>query len=114
MGIQLIAKKDQARPILRATALRIGLAFPWISFNTQRQKRNRRHSADVIFKCTFLNANELISIKILLKCIPKDPINSIPALVQIMAWNRLGDKPINWTDGGQFTDAYMCHSASMI
>ena len=35
----------------------------------------------------------LISIKISLKFVPKGPINSIPALVQIMAWRRPGDKP---------------------
>ena len=38
-----------------------------------------------IFKCIFLNENVLILIKISLKFVPKGPINSIPALVQIMA-----------------------------
>ena len=36
-----------------------------------------------------------ISIKISLKFIPKGPINNIPALVQIMAWRRPGDKPLS-------------------
>ena len=31
----------------------------------------------------------------LLKFVPKGPINDIPALVQIMAWRRLGDKPLS-------------------
>ena len=62
-------------------------------FNTLRPSRNRRHFADDIFKCIFLNENVLISIKISLKYIPKGPINNIPALVQIMAWGRPGDKP---------------------
>ena len=30
-----------------------------------------------------------------MKFIPKGPINNIPALVQIMAWRRSGDKPIS-------------------
>ena len=56
---------------------------------------NRRHFADDIFKCILLNENVLISIKISLKFIPKGPINNIPALVQIMAWCRPGDKPLS-------------------
>ena len=50
---------------------------------------------DDIFKCTFLNENVYIFIKISLKFIPKGPINNIPALVQIMAWHRPGDKPLS-------------------
>ena len=40
-----------------------------------------RHFPDDIFKCTFLNENVLISIKISLKFVPKGQINNIPALV---------------------------------
>ena len=40
-----------------------------------------------------LNENVWISIKISLKFVPKDLINNIPALVQIMAWRRPGAKP---------------------
>ena len=49
---------------------------------------------DYIFKCIFWNENAWISIKILLKFVPKNPINNIPALVQIMAWRRQGGKPL--------------------
>ena len=45
----------------------------------------------------FLNENVSISIKISLKFILKCPINSIAALVQILAWRRLGDKPLSET-----------------
>ena len=55
--------------------------------------QNSRH-----FKCIFFNENAWISIKISLKFVAKDSINSISALVQIMAW--------------RLTDAYMRHSAS--
>ena len=48
-----------------------------------------------IFKRNFLNENILIPIKISLKFVPKGSINNIPALVQIMAWRRPGDKPLS-------------------
>ena len=35
------------------------------------------------------------SLKISLKFVPKVRINNIPALIQIMAWRRRGDKPIS-------------------
>ena len=38
---------------------------------------------------------DAISIKISLKFVPKGPISNIPALVQIMAWRRSGDKPLS-------------------
>ena len=63
--------------------------------NSLRPRRNRRHFADDIFKCIFLNENVLISIKISLKFVPKGQINNIPALVYIMAWRRPGDKPLS-------------------
>ena len=44
---------------------------------------------------SFLNENVRISIKISLKFVPKGPINNNPSLVQIMAWRRLGDKPLS-------------------
>ena len=49
---------------------------------------------DDIFKRIFLNENVWILIKISLKFVPKGLINNIPALVQIMAWRRPGDKPL--------------------
>ena len=42
-----------------------------------------------------MNHNIWILIKISLKFVPKVPINNIPALVQIMAWHRSGDKPLS-------------------
>ena len=68
------------------------------SFNSLRPRRNRRHfadDADDIFKCIFLNKNVSILIKTSLKVIPKGPINSIPALVQILASPLSGDKPLS-------------------
>ena len=65
------------------------------SFNSLRPRQNRRHLADEIFKCIFWNENVWISITVSLKFVPKGPINNIPALVQIMAWRRPGDKPLS-------------------
>ena len=66
-----------------------------LAFNTLRPRRNGRHFADDIFKCIFLNENVWIPFKISLKFVPKGAINNIPALVQIMAWRRSGDKPLS-------------------
>ena len=67
----------------------------WHYFNTLRLRRNGRHFADGIFKYIFLNENVWIPIKISIKFVPKGPINNIPALVQIMAWRRPGNKPLS-------------------
>ena len=66
-----------------------------LSINPLRPRQNGRHFADDIFKCIFLNENVWIPIKISMKFVSKGPINSIPALVQIMAWRRPGDKPLS-------------------
>ena len=63
--------------------------------NTLRPRQNGRHFPDDIFKCIFLNENVWIPVKISLKYVTKGPINNIPALVQIMAWRRSGDKPLS-------------------
>ena len=63
--------------------------------NTLRPRQNGRHFPDDIFKRIFFNENVWISFKISLKFVPKGPINSIPALVQITAWRRPGDKPLS-------------------
>ena len=52
------------------------------------------HAAVDIFKRIFLNENVWISIKTPLHFAPKDSIDNIPALVQIMAWRRIGDKTL--------------------
>ena len=64
-------------------------------FNTLKPSQNGRHFPDDILEWIFLNENVWISIEISLKFVPKGQINNIPALVQIMAWRRLGDKPLN-------------------
>ena len=63
--------------------------------NSLRPRPNRCHFADDTFKCIFEKENEWISPRISLKFVPKVRINNIPALVQIMAWCRPGDKPLS-------------------
>ena len=66
--------------------------------NILRPRQNGRYSSYDACKCIFLNENIWIAIKISPKCVPKDPVYSILALDQIMAWRRPG--------------AYMRHSVS--
>ena len=65
------------------------------AINTSRPRQNGRHFADDTFKRIFLKENVTISIKISLQFVPKSPIDNIPALFQIMAWRRPGDKPLS-------------------
>ena len=65
--------------------------------NTLRPRQNGRRFADDIFKYIFLNENVRILAKLSLKFVPEGPIDNIPALVQIMAWRRPGDKPLSET-----------------
>ena len=75
----------------------------WISINislkppinTLRQRQNGRQFPDDVFICIFLNENVWIAINFSLEFVPKVRINNIPALVQIMAWRRPGDKPLS-------------------
>ena len=65
------------------------------NINTLRPRQDGRYFTDDVSKCIFLNENVWISLKVPLKFVPKGPINNIPALVQIMAWRRPGDKPLS-------------------
>ena len=76
-------------------------------FNTLRPRQNGRNFPDHIFKPIFLNENVWIVIKISMKFVPKDPINNIPALVQIMAWHLIGNKPLSEPMMAYLTDVYM-------
>ena len=82
------------------------------ALNTLRSWQNGCHFADDIFKCIFFNESVWISIKISLKFVPKVPTDNKSTLVHVMVWH--------WTDKSlpepiitQFTDAYMCHQASV-
>ena len=70
----------------------LGYDLLWNSLLLELTNWGRCHFAKDILKCIFLNENAWILIKISLKFVPKGPVNNIPALVQIMAWHRSGDK----------------------
>ena len=57
-----------------------------IHINTLRPRQDGCRFPDNIFNCIFFNENVLIL---------KVRINNIPALVQIMAWHRPGDKSLS-------------------
>ena len=65
--------------------------------------------ADDNFNCIFLNENDRIWIQFPLKFVPRSPMDNEPALVQIMAWHRTGDKPLPEPTLNWFTDASMWH-----
>ena len=66
---------------------------------------------DDIFRSIFMNEQFYISIRIALKFVHKGPIDNTPALAQLMAWRRIGDKalsePLLSFMLTRFTDAYM-------
>ena len=67
----------------------------------------------IFFNYIFSNENIGITIKILLKYLPKGAIDNISLLVQIMAWHRPHNKPLSEkTIASLLHDAYMRHLAS--
>ena len=54
-----------------------------------------------------------ILIQISLRFVPMVPSNNKPALLQIVAWRRIGDNPLSETRMMPFIDAGKRHSASM-
>ena len=86
---------DIALHRLKCGGLSFGVIEKGSFINSLRPRQNRRRFADDIFNCFSVIENIWIPIKISLKFDPRGPINSIPALVQIMAWRRPGDKPLS-------------------
>ena len=68
-----------------------GSLFKPLCVNTLKPWQNGLHFPDDIF----MNKNVKISINISLKFVPRGPIDNIPALVQMMAWRRPGNKPLS-------------------
>ena len=66
-----------------------------VLINTLKLRQNGRLFPDDILKRIFLNENVGISMRISLKFVLRGKIYNIPALVQIMAWRRPGDRPLS-------------------
>ena len=71
--------------------------------------QNGCHLAADILNCIFMNVMFCILILISLTFVPKSQIDNNSALVQVMAWRQIGDKPLSEPKLTQFTDAYMRH-----
>ena len=69
--------------------------------------------AENIFKCIFVNENDRILLQISLKFVPRSPTDNKWALVQVMAWRPIGDKPLPEPMIAQLTDAYMQHNGEL-
>ena len=64
--------------------------------NSSPPGQNGRHFADNILPMNFSEWKVFcILIKISLKFLPNSPINDNPVLFKIMAWRRIGDKPLS-------------------
>ena len=80
--------------------------------NSSPPGQNGSLFADDIFRCISVNEKFcILGVKISLKFVPRGPIdnNQAQALAQIMAWCRIGDKPLPEPMLTWFTDAYMRH-----
>ena len=77
--------------------------------NSSPPGQNGRHFADDLFRCIFVNEHFRILNKITLKFVPSGLIDNNSALLWIMAWRRLGDKPLSEPMLTRSTDAYMRH-----
>ena len=80
-------------------------------FDSCSPGQNGRHFVDDIFKCIFMNDKICILIEISLECVPRGPTDNNSALVSIIHWRRMGDKPLSepmpMLTG--FTDSYIRH-----
>ena len=86
-------------------ALLCSIVLWYSSINKLRPKKNANYFAGDIFKCICYD-EYMISNNISLNFAPEGQINNSPALVQIIAWCRPGDKQPIWSN-----DTYMRHGA---
>ena len=63
--------------------------------NSSPPGQNGHRFTDDIFRCIFMNEKFCIVIKNSVKFVPKYPVDNIPELVQIIAWRRIGEKPLS-------------------
>ena len=77
---------------------------------TLSTKQKTGHVADNIFNCIFFHQNIWSLIQILLRLVPKDLINNMLPLIQVMAWCPIGAMPLPETMT-QFIDRHTSHPA---
>ena len=71
--------------------------------------QNGCHFTDNVFGCIFVNEKFCILIKISMKFVPKGLIDNDLGLVKIMAWHRIGDKPLSEPMLTRFPDTCKRH-----
>ena len=72
-----------------------GTWLPHLLINSPQPGQNDGLFADDIFRCILVNEKGFfILVKISMKFLPEGPINNNTALVQIMAWCWIGNKPL--------------------
>ena len=79
---------------------------------TSRPGQNGCHFADDIFKNMFLYKTSIL-IQIALKYLSMNPINDKSSSVQIMAWHRIGAKPLSELMMVHFINKHRSYSAAM-
>ena len=78
--------------------------------NWSPPEQNGCHFAYYTFKCIYMTEFFFfILIQISQKFVSKDPIDKKPALVQVIAWCRLGNKALPDSMLTQFIDTCMQH-----
>ena len=112
-GVQKCVEYVVLTPITRTTELYSLCQLVTTPVESSPLEQNDRHFANDIFGCIFVNEKFCILIKFSLKFIPTGPITNIPALVQIVAWRRPGDKPLSEPMLSRFTDAHMQYQGEM-
>ena len=71
------------------------------------------HFANDSFKFNFLNENLYFDSNFVVKFTHKGLSNNMPSLVQAIALGQTGDKTLSESIMAYFSDAYMCHLASI-
>ena len=86
----------------------------WVkNLNSSPSGQNGRHFAGDIFRCILLMKNFVFWLKFHLSLFLRIQLTINPALVQILAWCQIGDKP--WSEPMliRFTDAHMWYNGEM-
>ena len=78
-----------------------------------RSEQNGWHFEDDIFKCTFENETYCILIIFSLKFVPDGAVDNKSSFVQLMAWCRIGNKPLSEPMMTQLTNSLCLHFATM-
>ena len=93
MSVLVQVMSSYKLPVLLNDAYICVARLEWV--NSSSPGQNGCQFADDIFKFIYVIEEVCILIKISLNFVPMGPIDSKPALVQIMAWHRPGDKPLS-------------------